>query len=743
MVDRGNISATMNGHKNSSKLGESKISAANDFCAQCVNLLPDRILGQRRSRRQKRYIIGRSVPQKSGSPCRMCRFLQQLEALEHDASGATATNASLVTGSSQAAFSTFDTHRPWWYLLGLETQRPLSEYMWYERITASNATKLAKPRIVVNWLPDNINGESGALASVPRKRSVEEAEHGMLDLNVAKEWLQVCEEDHATSCEFTKRGRIPIDIRLIDLHAREIVSADTESQYVALSYVWGNKMKTRHGKMPDLQSISGVSGLSEVSHTRKLPEKLPATLEDAMTVATKLGEQYLWIDLFCIDQTNEHELESQIHQMNMIYQSAKFTIIARDGEDAYAGIAGISRPMKLRAQPTCQLSDGELMATALRPAIANAGKAPWDTRAWTMQEYLFSYRVLSFTNHNLRMICRKEYFVDTIVTETSSDRRPVRFINKDDWDDVVALDLRIRSWDFKTFNSLVSLYTARLLSYPDDILNACQGALTELQMRTAVTFKGGIPVQDIHRALLWSSHRQHTLTRRPGFPSWSWSGWFGRIEYRQWILDLEDVQEWQDNGDRTIVNKKSKKRKGGKANRTARLGSENVAEISFLRKGALRVCSQAASCTLQKRRDDRKSATLLTVLDDEVGTLVKKDLGFHWTILNTAGRPMIDIANNAEEPDVFDETNHFLRLSKEESDALEEVEGQVQLVLIHQLPLVRDSLEHNWYLADMMSCLVVVRNNDDEGTVWRLGALLLEKEVFEGFKPKDVEVDVV
>ena len=201
------------------------------------------------------------------------------------------------------------------------------------------------------------------------------------------------------------------------------------------------------------------------------------------------------------------------------------------------------------------------------------------------------------------------------------------------------------------------------------------------------------------------------------------------------------MQDWQANDGLTIVNKKFKKRKGSKASGTTRLGSEAVAKILLFGKGVLRIRSQAASCTLSKRRDDRKSSTRLTVYDEEVGTLVKKDLGSHWTILNTAGRPMIDIANNAEEPDVFDETNHFLRLSKEESDALEEVDGQVELVLMHDLPLVRDSAEHDWYLADMVSCLVVVRNEDM--TAWRLGALLLEKEIFDGFKPEEVEVDIV
>ncbi|RMZ83436.1 hypothetical protein DV737_g1534, partial [Chaetothyriales sp. CBS 132003] len=537
------------------------------------------------------------------------------------------TMGSIATGQAEAALSTYDTQMPWWHVLGLRTPRVRPDYCWYENSPRARTLKLPKARIAITWLK---NDDAAAASSVPHRRSAQGAENGKLDLAVVAEWLKACDTEHQEECYFDKERRTPLDIRLINLATREIENADTDFRYATLSYVWGSQLKTRHGQeAEDSRSGRELGRLSQTSQTRRLPKQLPATLEDAITIASALGEQYLWIDLFCIDQSIEDELESQIRRMNIIYQSATFTIIARDGEDAYAGIAGISRPMKLWAQPTCELPNGTLMATALRPVAGNVGKSPWD--------------------------------------------KP----DKNAWDNVYSIDLRAPEWSLRNFNNLLSVYTSRLLKYPSDILSACKGALAELEARTGQKFNDyGIPLNDTHCVL--------------------------------------------------------------------------------------HIASRMAFCTLQKRRRDKDShptgsfssatPTLLTTTspDPGVGTLVKADVGYLWTIVSPSAphRPMIDLANNAEEPHVFDETNYFLRLSREDSHELLEqrgsgqgqgqqnrLRGQVLLVQVHDLPLVRDSEVHNWWLADMGA---------DDLTKWkRLGALLLEKEVFDGFKPANREVDVV
>jgi hypothetical protein len=51
-----------------------------------------------------------------------------------------------------------------------------------------------------------------------------------------------------------------------------------------------------------------------------LPEKVPQTIEDAILVVKALGERFLWVDAYCIDQTNSQERQVMIDNMDLIYE---------------------------------------------------------------------------------------------------------------------------------------------------------------------------------------------------------------------------------------------------------------------------------------------------------------------------------------------------------------------------------------------------------------------------------------
>jgi hypothetical protein len=90
---------------------------------------------------------------------------------------------------------------------------------------------------------------------------------------------------------------------LIDCHTHTLVPAEIHP-YVALSYVWGLS--------------------SEISDdSDKLPDSLPLTIEDAITVPLKLGFRYLWIDRHCINQQRKEEVAEQVGRMDLIYQNAE------------------------------------------------------------------------------------------------------------------------------------------------------------------------------------------------------------------------------------------------------------------------------------------------------------------------------------------------------------------------------------------------------------------------------------
>jgi hypothetical protein len=85
---------------------------------------------------------------------------------------------------------------------------------------------------------------------------------------------------------------------------------------VALSYVWG------------------VLNLGDT-------DPLPKVISDAMIVTMKLGYQYLWVDKYCISQSDHKEMEFQMSCMDTIYKGAEITIIAAAGLDATFGLPGV------------------------------------------------------------------------------------------------------------------------------------------------------------------------------------------------------------------------------------------------------------------------------------------------------------------------------------------------------------------------------------------------------------------
>jgi hypothetical protein len=73
---------------------------------------------------------------------------------------------------------------------------------------------------------------------------------------------------------------------------------------------------------------------------------------------------------------------------------------------------------------------------------------------------------------------------------------------------------------------LLNFYGRRVLSYDNDVLNAFSGVINA-QLGILGRFYWGLPQRLFARALLLSrtASSDYTMSRRPGFPSWSWVGW--------------------------------------------------------------------------------------------------------------------------------------------------------------------------------------------------------------------------
>ncbi|MCJ1224912.1 hypothetical protein MMC12_001559 [Toensbergia leucococca] len=234
--------------------------------------------------------------------------------------------------------------------------------------------------------------------------------------------------------------------------------------------------------------------------------------------------------------------------MNFVYERAYITIVAAAGDDADAGLPGLpgmTRSSRTSVQHTEVVAGMKLgiCMPSLKEQISNS---TWATRAWTFQEGLLSKRYLVFTNEQVYWECRQAGFCEAV--EEPFDQFP----------DMTALPsfscvlgspfLTERNFN-KLYFRLVSTYSARELTYQSDILEAFAAVLGQFETLFGIRFFLGIPRQGLSEYLRWnhvspagflSENRVSSLRipqsihRRAGFPSWTWAGWSGQVEFRDW-----------------------------------------------------------------------------------------------------------------------------------------------------------------------------------------------------------------
>lgn len=169
---------------------------------------------------------------------------------------------------------------------------------------------------------------------------------------------------------------------VIDCFSRQVVVADPDCTYVALSYVWG----------PD-----GHDGDKRVFRTDLRGRRLPRTIRDAMNVVRVLGMKYLWVDRYCIDNTEPGTKHHMISNMDAIYEAAYLTIIAASGSHSDQGLPSVSRTFRALDEGTTPPWDGIVYSEFSQPQHEQFKNSTYSTRGWTFQEDLLSQRRLIFT----------------------------------------------------------------------------------------------------------------------------------------------------------------------------------------------------------------------------------------------------------------------------------------------------------------------------------------------------------
>ncbi|KAJ4244067.1 hypothetical protein NW762_014680 [Fusarium torreyae] len=367
---------------------------------------------------------------------------------------------------------------------------------------------------------------STSTASSPyNARLIEE----MIDFDHIKKGLEHCQTHHSNLCQ-PKFDIGLLATRMLDVNSRTVVQCPKNCDYLALSYVWGG--------------IHPAPGALEAG-------TLPQTIEDAITVTKKLGKRYLWVDALCIDQTPNPTPEQaankarQLQLMHLIYYCATVTIFAVAGPRSDYGIPGISRP---RVRSTHEEIDGNKLLVVPPQIMTEIRSSVWQGRAWTWQEDVLSTRKLFLTETQYILQCNEtlgpsdhaeacDSATDLTWTRVSGGKFKAGYVettNTDFLDRTPSL-----------FISAVTTYTSRSLTNESDSLNAFQGGLMRFGKPVYPKgFEWGMPLKEFPQSIAWIHDHTVQPKRRSSFPSWSWTGWAGTVQYPP---DLTDTAT--ENGD--------------------------------------------------------------------------------------------------------------------------------------------------------------------------------------------------
>jgi len=152
-----------------------------------------------------------------------------------------------------------------------------------------------------------------------------------------------------------------------------------------------------------------------------------------------------------------------------------------------------------------------------------------------MQEEILSNRMLVFIDGQVYFHCPMGLFTEAM---NWSDRRlqntsPAGSLYSTIFSDTEAA--------FSDFTIMIMYYTTRSIGFQNDILRAAQGMLQKYSLLSGYECFEGLPAP-LDRSVLFepaSESISKIAGRRPAFPSYSWTGWKGAIQYE---IDLENPQ---------------------------------------------------------------------------------------------------------------------------------------------------------------------------------------------------------
>ncbi|KAI1170501.1 heterokaryon incompatibility protein-domain-containing protein [Nemania sp. FL0916] len=416
--------------------------------------------------------------------------------------------------------------------------------------------------------------------------SIDDYENGTSSsssFQIAKTWLHECTANHV-ACS---HGSVPLPTRVIDVGdgSRDpflFESKGAHHDYCALSYCWGTSSNAHQTTTKNLQEYYAAIS----------PHKLPPTLLDAIHAARVIGFKYIWIDALCIIQDDNDDWSHEAIKMTQVYANATLTITTTVGGSSHDGLFrphpdGFFNPQQLhlRLPKRDRLREQLPYRDSIFPndnskrslsylAVYPGANFPWvgfqyigaeggpvEERAWTLQEHIFSKRVLYYSNGAILWEC-----MEISVSEHDPDGVGSGIQHPDRWQIKEYFHSHLGSQakgltsstngtpcpqkDFSTYCRLLATYANRLITKPSDRITAMLGLGQVIQKVSGDEFIGGILKGDNTLAsLMWGIENPSPWDRVRIFPSWSWASVLpepdGRSGFFNNLGETESEIHWQ------------------------------------------------------------------------------------------------------------------------------------------------------------------------------------------------------
>jgi hypothetical protein len=272
-----------------------------------------------------------------------------------------------------------------------------------------------------------------------------------------------------------------------------ISEKDEKASYAAPSYCWGGSYNVTTARDNLQARIEGV----EIA-------RLPQTMQDAIQITKKLGIRYLWIDSLCIVQDSIADKVHEINYMGLIYKSSTLTIAAANARTVHDGFIS-AVPMRGCDCLPFLLPDGHF-GKIRTIATVRQGDTRWplDLRAWPLQEFLLSPRVLAFGDGELRWQCQTEDLkalsASHVEYNLTLNRLPDRVFTG-----YLAHLIDISVEQEHVWRSLIKDYSRRQITFPEDRLPAIAGIACELSKVWQDKYLAGMWKRCLIQHLGWSS----------------------------------------------------------------------------------------------------------------------------------------------------------------------------------------------------------------------------------------------